>query len=788
MATCPFAVAVILATYGVAGAHGELERSSPRANSVVTRVPDEVTLHMSESPDAAFSEIRVFDKGGLRVDKDDTRLLDTTSLVVGLKPLEPGTYTVVWQVTSVSDGHRTSGSFRFTVSGGGRLFLGTGGVTVEELAQTRPTAVNTLVRWGELVGLAIVAGAVVTLIVVWGPVLREISGDIGRQLRLRLRLLTFIGLAVLSVALVADVLQMAAASTSEDLGLVQASIDVLSGTQAGLLVLMRLVLLAALFIVLHRTAGAKDGARSRQLWLAAGLAALLLAGRSLESHAAASESSIVVFSVASDFVHLGAAAVWVGGLMALIVGLAVTRSLDGRVTAQAVRRFSSLAIVCVCLIGVTGLYNAWLEVASLRALAETRYGQVLMVKTGILMMVLGLAAVNLLGIHSELVERVSSHAASAFKRLGQNLGFVVRGEVTLALMIFVMTALLANLPVGRVALTQVTKASESPLAMPVLIESHGLNVIFGITPNQVGTNTFLLDLTDALGNPIERSADATVRLSRPDRDMSVDPLVLRAEGSGQFSAKSAVLSIVGSWVASLSLMFDNEDSVTIDYLFRIPDRQQERRSIGSGLIDFILGREPKLPRTGPLVPKGAEAEAGREILRLADGSMNGLSSLHECNNINGVVTLLDYAAVDRMRYAVVGGGEAIIEGDRQWYRRGDAPWEYQARSEEFRFPDFRYAESVTGVRSEGIHHLNGRPHHLVSFYSQRDDSDYWFWIDTENYRIGRLVMNVPPSHYMVSVFDRFDKSGGILVPTSPEDLPASVRTERETVICDDYLP
>jgi copper resistance protein C len=36
-------------------------------------------------------------------------------LTIGLKPLKPGTYKVVWRVLSV-DGHRTNGEYTFAVA------------------------------------------------------------------------------------------------------------------------------------------------------------------------------------------------------------------------------------------------------------------------------------------------------------------------------------------------------------------------------------------------------------------------------------------------------------------------------------------------------------------------------------------------------------------------------------------------------------------------------------------------------------------------------------------------
>ena len=208
----------------------------------------------------------------------------------------------------------------------------------------------------------------------------------------------------------------------------------------------------------------------------------------------------------------------------------------------------------------------------------------------------------------------------------------------------------------------------------------------------------------------------------------------------------------------------------------------------SGIIDFLSGREPELPRTGSLVPSGSDSEELLALLNRADGSMNSLRSVHECNNINGVITLLDYSAPEIMRYRVVGGGESVIKGDGQWYRRSDGPSQFQPRGEAFRFPDFRYSYNATGVRNEGNQLLDGRSHHLVSFFSPRDEAEYWFWIDAENYRISRLLMSVPPTHYMVSIFNRFDGAIDIQVPRDSEEPSISVRSAPEKVRCQSDLP
>ena len=214
--TALLALGGVLLTGGVADAHGELERSEPTANAVLTRAPDEIVLHISEAPDPLFSEIEVFNKDGLRVDTGETVLRDATSLAVGLEPLDPGTYTVTWQATIVSDAHRTTGSFRFTV---------TGGAAAQALTDTTPTVTNTLTRWGELLGMALVAGTIGTLVTVWRPVFPSVSRETRVRVGRRFRLLAFAGLAVVAVALVVDLLDAANAGTSGGTGIGEALSD-----------------------------------------------------------------------------------------------------------------------------------------------------------------------------------------------------------------------------------------------------------------------------------------------------------------------------------------------------------------------------------------------------------------------------------------------------------------------------------------------------------------------------------------------------------------------------------
>jgi copper resistance protein C len=96
-------------------AHAFLDRASPAVGSQVSGSPPVLSLTYSEPVEPLFSTVRVTDASGARMDDGKPTSRDGgRGLLVSLKKLPPGLYTVEWHVTSV-DTHRTDGHFTFTV-------------------------------------------------------------------------------------------------------------------------------------------------------------------------------------------------------------------------------------------------------------------------------------------------------------------------------------------------------------------------------------------------------------------------------------------------------------------------------------------------------------------------------------------------------------------------------------------------------------------------------------------------------------------------------------------------
>ncbi len=110
-------LAASLVASPVVFAHAHLKHQYPAADANVTAAPQALTLNFSEGIEPKFSGVKITGsqqqtvKTGV-VKRNDN---DKTQLIVPIEQaLKPDQYTVEWHVVSV-DGHKTQGSYRFSV-------------------------------------------------------------------------------------------------------------------------------------------------------------------------------------------------------------------------------------------------------------------------------------------------------------------------------------------------------------------------------------------------------------------------------------------------------------------------------------------------------------------------------------------------------------------------------------------------------------------------------------------------------------------------------------------------
>lgn len=219
-----------------------------------------------------------------------------------------------------------------------------------------------------------------------------------------------------------------------------AILTVIHETQFGLMSEIRVVLAAVLAACL----AFDRQAIARRLAVAASLA--LVVTIAWTGHAGATPGRLGYLHVAADALHLAAASIWLGGLIGLSLMFASRRlrraSGWAKVELDVVRRFSTLGIISVAALILTGIINTAILVGSFRGLVFTGYGRLLMVKIAVFAIMVGFATVNRLWVTPRLAHagETGAHAALV-KILARN----TRIELALALAIFAIVGVLGTL-------------------------------------------------------------------------------------------------------------------------------------------------------------------------------------------------------------------------------------------------------------------------------------------------------------------------------------------------------
>ncbi|WP_030685576.1 copper resistance protein CopC [Streptomyces globisporus] len=379
----------LLAGAAPASAHAALTGSDPKDGAVVATAPKEVNLTFSEQVAMSPDSIRVLDPAGRRADTGEIRDLCSGSVVrygVGLRAgLPDGTYTVAWQAVS-ADSHPVAGAFTFSI--------GAPSTTSVALSDQAPGgglvgALYGIARYLAYAGFAVLVGGGAFVLACWprGASVRPVQQTVVRGW------LTLTGATLAMLLLRYPYTGSGKLSDAFDL----AGLKTVLETKTGAALTSRLLLLgaAALFVAVLFGAYARRTDPKEKKDLSFGLAlggtvvAAGIAGTwALAEHASTGIQPGVAMPV--DILHLLAVAAWLGGLTVLLVALYRAPSVER----SAVERFSKVALGSVAVLAATGLYQSWRQVGSWSALTGTRYGQLLLVKIGLMAVLIGIAWIS----------------------------------------------------------------------------------------------------------------------------------------------------------------------------------------------------------------------------------------------------------------------------------------------------------------------------------------------------------------------------------------------------------
>ena len=475
-------------------------------------------------------------------------------------------------------------------------------------------------------------------------------------------------------------------------------------------------------------------AADRSRAAAAGLSALAFLTISFSGHANSADPRAA--AVLTDWTHLLAAAVWVGGIAQIaVVWLPVVRSagaeLRREVMRQVLRRFGRVALPAFLVVAATGLTNALIQLGRVEALWETSYGRVLALKIALVALI-GLASYwHALKIRPRLMA-ANPHPSERLERRHWRL---LSTEPLLAVGVAAVAAALVAFPLpprqlgetGEEAAEARARAACDPCPLPkprpheLAVAEQAGSRIAAFSLRRAGDRVSgTLRLLDSDGGPV----DAPVRVSQA-----------RPESCG-----------LGCW------------------RFTIPS--------ANGLVSVAVEEKGRVYRASvPVRWRQAGSGRARRLVEVVQATMRTLESLQERERLTSgpgtsVRTLYRFKAPNRFSYRTSSGAESIVIGRRQWTRTAGDPWRKgefgglkAARTRDF----FRWTPYAQTARLLGVRRQNGRRVAEVALMDRATPVWFRLTIDLGNGRVLNDRM-VTRAHFMARRYLAFNERIAITPP------------------------
>jgi len=490
--------------------------------------------------------------------------------------------------------------------------------------------------------------------------------------------------------------------------------DFLLSNDAGL---ARLVMSAAVLLAVTQASRLPLAASA---WLAIAFGAIALGG-----HANSAEPR--VWAVLSDWIHLLAAAVWIGGLAQIALFWTTPwTGRRGRDRLAAVRsvlpRFGRVALPAFVVVVVSGGVNALIELGHPEALWETAYGRVLSVKIALVGAIAIVSYLHALRIRPLLL-RGNPHVQ---ERLQRRHWRMVAAEPFLALGAIAAVAALVTFPLPPDQLGEAGEASAAAPCEPCPLEAARDAEL--PVANQAGPNIAAFWLRRQPGE-----LTATVRLL-DNKTKPVDEADVEASQGEVSDCGGGCWRVITPPGATLTV------------------------AVNSGGAE----RTVSVPARSGL----ATEQRARRILRRAQAAMRRLGTLRMRESLTsglgeGVRSHYRFAAPDRMSYRTDSGTRVVAIGKTGYTSIGGEPFHQGPfGADGFQFARlFRWTAYGRDVRLlPGVRRVI-----RLAVYDPATPVWYLLEIDRRSHRVLEERM-VAPGHFMDRRYFGFDLPVRIVSP------------------------
>ncbi|MFK0218549.1 copper resistance CopC/CopD family protein [Streptomyces vinaceus] len=631
-------LAALFTAAGPASAHAALTASDPQDGAVVATAPAQVTLSFSEQVAMGDDSIRVMDPQGKRVDTGELRdMCSGTTIRYGTalhSGLPDGTYTVAWQAVS-ADSHPVSGAFTFSIGSPSATSVA---LPTERVGGGPVGIAYDIARYAAYAGFTVLVGGAAFILLCWR------RGASQRPLQ-KLIVRAWVTLTAATLAMLVLRTPYTGSGKFAD-ALDLAGLKAVLETKTGASLVSRLLLLgaAALFIAVLFGAYARKAAEAAEaeetakrkakgkakgrggdkeagagkeandLLFGLGIGGTVVAGGIAATWALSEHASTGIqpgIAMPADILHLLAVAAWLGGLTALLVALHKVPGIER----EAVQRFSRVAFASVLVLAVTGVYQSWRQLGSWSALTGTSYGQLLLVKVGLVAVLVGVAYVSRswtarltdapAGKPAKIarqrdVSRETSPAAVTVpedpKRAAQlarqraarenarekqvrdadparaGLRRSVLAEAGIAVALLAVTTVLTSTEPGRTAErasvrdSAATAVPNRAIKITLPFDTGGQNgkgsVRVEVDPGRVGANSLHVWIDDPQGQPLD-VPEIKVSFTLPAKDIGPLPLLPERAAPGHWSASGVQLPLAGEWRIDVTVRTSDIDQTTV---------------------------------------------------------------------------------------------------------------------------------------------------------------------------------------------------------------------------------